>query len=177
MQKYKHQDIFMNNNLVKYSIKKETFLVTIQEGIEEMGTGCECDPLKHNWKDQQKLKFLFSSYPPKYGIKRGPYEHMMEHRSVVTEDINSWIVEFSSDVWITSKIITKFWWSYEITEKQNIMSQRKQPEFWMTANYVHVGRLFIMIRFYSSRSIVLHILFQKKLKSWNSFRSLSACLL
>ena len=135
-----------------------------------MGTGCECDPLKHNWKDQQKLKFLFSSYPPKYGIKRGPYEHMMEHRSVVTEDINSWIVEFSSDVWITSKIITKFWWSYEITEKQNIMSQRKQPEFWMTANYVHVGRLFIMIRFYSSRSIVLHILFQKKLKSWNSFR-------
>jgi len=149
----------------------------IQEGIEEMGTGCECDPLKHNWKDQQKLKFLFSSYPPKYGIKRGPYEHMMEHRSVVTEDINSWIVEFSSDVWITSKIITKFWWSYEITEKKNIMSQRKQPEFWMTANYVHVGRLFIMIRFYSSRSIVLHILFQKKLKSWNSFRSLSACLL
>ena len=116
----------------------------IQEGIEELGTGC--DPLKDNWKDQQKLKFLFSSYPPKYGIKRGPYEHMMEHRSVVTEDINSWIVEFSSDVLITSEIIIKFWWSFEIIEKQNIMSQRKQPEFWMTPNYVHVGRLFIMIR-------------------------------
>jgi len=164
----------MNNNLESTQLKK-AILVMIQEGIEELGTGC--DPLKDNWKDQQKLKFLFSSYPPKYGIKRGPYEHMMEHRSVVTEDINSWIVEFSSDVLITSKIIIKFWWSFEIIEKQNIMSQRKQPEFWMTPNYVHVGRLFIMIRFYSSRSIVLHILFQKKLKSWNSFRSLSACLL
>lgn len=119
----------------------------------------QCGPLRRDWKDQQDnklLKFLTISYL-KNGIKRGPYELVIEHREFVIEDINSWTVEFSSEVWITSKFITKFWWLSEIIEEQKIVSHWKQTEFRMTANDVHT--LFIMIIFYSSTSL-LRILFE-----------------